>query len=165
MADLKKLQEMAKNGEFSKNLLEDKEFINETKKILKEEDGIEATDKQVCEIIENFEKTLQNENILKDAELEAVSGGKISGSKIAKTAAKVGVTGASAVAGAAVGAIAGAVTGGAIGSAYGSYAYRGDDTDALVAAFGGLTGGAAGTLVGFGAGIKIGNKIRKKLKL
>lgn len=167
MADLKKLQEMAKNGEFSRKLLKDENFINETKKILKEEDGIEATDEQVCEIIENFEKILQNENILKDAELEAVSGG-ISASKIGKKVTGAAVVGGSAIVSGAVGAVTGAITGAAILGAYGFHLDAVDnEPGAGEAGFveGGFVGGAAGTLVGLGAGVKIGNEIRKKLKL
>ncbi len=91
MADLEKLQKMAKNGEFSKKLLEDENFKAELKKILKEECKIEITDEDIPEIVKNLEENLKEnpddakvKQILSEEEVENVSGG-ISKAKIIKS--------------------------------------------------------------------------------
>ena len=89
MANLNDLQKMAKNGEVSKKLLEDETFKNELKKILKEENETEITDEQISEIIKNFEIALQNEGILKEAELENISGGRIGKAKAVKAVSSI----------------------------------------------------------------------------
>ena len=78
MKDIEKLQEMAKNGEISKALLEDEEFKSDLKKIVKEETDVEISDEEIPEIIQNLEEFLKSEKVLKEAELEAVSGGAAS---------------------------------------------------------------------------------------
>ena len=113
MTDLKKLQEMAKNGEVSKKLLVNQEFRNELKEALKEEKGIEATEEQISEIIKDFEKALQSDTILKNAELETISGGGDRAKKVAATMTNVAFTGT----GAAVGALFGAVCGATLSTA------------------------------------------------
>lgn len=66
---------MAKNGDFSKKLLEDREFLNEFKETLKNEDGIDAEDEEISSIIKNIEKSLKNEKLIIDDELKNISGG------------------------------------------------------------------------------------------
>lgn len=75
MANLKKLQEMAKNGKISKNLLDNKEFKANLKKILEEEGGVQVPDEDIPEIIKHLETALQDESILNEAAMETVSGG------------------------------------------------------------------------------------------
>ena len=90
MADLKKLQELAKNGEVSKKLLEDEEFKSELKKAFETENGAEITDEQITEVIKKFETALQDEKLLKEAELENVSGGSVKSKVIKGTSAFIG---------------------------------------------------------------------------
>ena len=116
MTDLKKLQEMAKNGEVSKKLLVNQEFRNELKEALKGEKGIEATEEQISEIIKDFEKALQNDTILKNAELETISGGDAK--KVAATMTNAAFTGSGAAVGALFGAACGSVLSGMSVTAY-----------------------------------------------
>ena len=129
MTDLKKLQEMAKNGEVSKKLLVNQEFRNELKEALKEEKGIEATEEQISEIIRGFEKALQSDTILKNAELETISGGGDRAKKVAATMTNVAFTGT----GAAVGALFGAVCGATLSTApvFGYSIYHGYQAEKL----------------------------------
>ena len=113
MTDLKKLQEMAKNGEVSKKLLDNQDFKSELKETLKEEKGIIATDEQISEIIKDFEKALQSDAILKSAELETISGGGDGTKKVAAAVTNATFTTAGSVAGTVLGAACGAVLGGA----------------------------------------------------
>lgn len=113
MTELKKLQEMAKNGEVSKKLLGNQDFKSELKEALKEEKGIAATEKQISEIIKDFEKALQSDTILKNAELETISGGGNGATKVAAAATNATFTGAGAVAGTVLGTACGIVLGGA----------------------------------------------------
>ncbi len=95
MADLKDLQEMVKSGEFSKKLLEDEKFKTEVKKILKEENGIEITDEDIPEVVEELGKSLtekssgsQIKQNLSEKTLEDVSGG-VSKAKVIKGVATI----------------------------------------------------------------------------
>ena len=75
MANLKDLQEMAKEGKVSEELLKDEEFKSKLKEALKKDFEKEITDEQISEIIKNFEIALQDKELLKEADLENVSGG------------------------------------------------------------------------------------------
>lgn len=77
---------MSKNGTLSKLLLEDENFKTELKRIL-EESGIPVTDAEIPEVIKKFETVLQDDNALKEAELEVVSGGKMTKSEKIKLGA------------------------------------------------------------------------------
>lgn len=70
--DYKDLQNMLKNDKTRKKLLQNEEFKNEIKRVLCKE---QITDKQILDIIENFEKALKYGVLLSDEELENVSGG------------------------------------------------------------------------------------------
>lgn len=135
---------------------------------MKEEDGIEATDEQVCEIIKNFEKDLQDNSILSENELETVSGGGKYVYKtietVARTAAKMVVVSAASTAGGGAGALLGAIGGGV-----GSYALtkglesKGSENVAAVA---GAYGGAfVGGVIGMTGGAAVGAKICKAMGL
>lgn len=89
MEGLEKLRGMAKNEEFSKKLLDDEDFKNKFKEILKEENKVEITEEQIRKIIKNFEIILQNEKLLKEAELENIFGGKVTKSKVMKGVATI----------------------------------------------------------------------------
>ena len=82
MASLKDLQEMAKEGKVSEELLKDEEFKSKLKEALKKETGKEITDEQISEIIKNFEIALQDKELLKEADLENVSGGNVKANAI-----------------------------------------------------------------------------------
>ena len=179
MTDLKKLQEMAKNGEVSKKLLVNQEFRNELKEALKEEKGIEATEEQISEIIRGFEKALQSDTILKNAELETISGGDAK--KVAATMTNAAFTGT----GAAVGTVLGASCGAFLSTApmVGYVQYHGHQVEKLTrgssdrdmeAICGHLTAmgnsipyiekaGKIGNVVGGGAGLFFGGKYGNKL--
>lgn len=113
MRNLKDLQNLAKSGTFSKELLEDKEFLDRFKKILEEESNIKATDKEIPIIINNIEKALQNDMPINEEELQIVSGGKaILGSNVKSKVIK----GSFATLGAIVGAILGGKGGTFVGA-------------------------------------------------
>ena len=105
MAGLEDLQKMAQEGKVSEQLLEDKEFISEMIKIIKEENNLEISDDQAKKIIENFEQSLKDPK-LTDELLEDVSGGR----NIKGTAIRTATT----VAGTIIGMGIGGVTGSAV---------------------------------------------------
>lgn len=104
MIDLKDLQKIAKNGDFSKKLLEDKELMGEFKRILKEEANVDATDEKVSDIIMNIEKDLQGKKEITDEEAEAISGGGAG-----STFVKVSMTAIGALVGRAIGSEVGTI--------------------------------------------------------
>lgn len=110
MSGLEDLQKMAQEGKVSKQLLEDNEFISEMKKIIKEENNLEISDDQVKKIIENFEQSLKDPNLInnlvEDNSVEGVSGGR----NIKGTAIRTATT----VAGTIIGMGIGGVTGSAV---------------------------------------------------
>lgn len=104
MAGLEDLQKMAQEGKVSEQLLEDKEFISEMKKIIKEENNLEISDDQAKKIIENFEQSL------KDPKLTNESLGNVSGGGAGRAAVKTVTT----IFGAAAGMGIGGITGSAV---------------------------------------------------
>ena len=90
MTRLKNSQEMAKNGKVSEELLKDEEFKSKLKEALKKETGKEITNDQISEIIKNFEIALQDKELLKEADLENVSGGGAKANAIKYSSAILG---------------------------------------------------------------------------
>lgn len=71
---MEKIQELIKQGKFSKNLMEDKEFVEGAKEIFKSE-NIEIDDKKLAQLMDEIETKLKKDNILDNKALEEVSGG------------------------------------------------------------------------------------------
>ena len=90
MTSLKGSQEMAKEGKVSEELLKDEEFKSKLKEALKKDFGKEITNEQISEIIKNFEIALQDKELLKEAELENVSGGNVKANAIKYSSAILG---------------------------------------------------------------------------
>ena len=90
MKDIEKLQEMSKNGEISKKLLENEKFKNELKNFLNNKCNVEITDDDVSDMIKNLEIALQDETYLGEDELGAISGGLTARKKACLAGASIG---------------------------------------------------------------------------
>ena len=161
MASLKDLQKMAKAGKVSEELLKNEGFKSKLKEALQKETGKEITDEQISEIIKNFEIALQDKELLKEAELENVSGGGAKANAIKWS---------SAILGAALFSATGHYLGNMVGYKISpSYHYLGDDLEwhniDVGVRYGRYFGTGIGAISGFEGGWKFGEYLCEKWKM
>lgn len=154
--------ELVKDEKFTENLMANKNFVEDAKRIFKSE-NIEIDDKKLTDLLKEIEFGLKIEGVLDDKSLEEISGGGIL-KFTARNVIKITTTVVGAFTGEALVGTIGVGSGAGIGGAIGGGVAGLPGAGAGAVAGGIVGGGGVGLLSGY-IGYKIGKAICKAIDL